>query len=330
MSGRPPGLSDVAARAGVSHQTVSRVLNAHPHVAERTRSRVQQAIAELGYRRNMSARLLATGQSDVLGVIALNSTLYGPSATVSALSSAAAGREMTLTVQHIQEFDEPVVRAAVDRLVSHGVAALLVILPVRPAAELLARVVPSSLPVVTVDGPPGGANVSVDQYAGGVLATQHLLDSGHPTVWHVAGPQEWNDSRAREQGWRDTLAAAGAEAPPLLRGDWSPVSGYEAGLLLARVPECSAVFVANDHMALGVARALAERGRRVPDDVALVGFDDLPESAYFFPPLTTVHQDFAEVGRQSLDLLLHPRDDATAPVLPVLIPPRLVRRASSG
>ena len=329
MNGRPPALSDVARRAGVSHQTVSRVLNHHPHVAEPTRLRVQQAIAELGYRRNMSARVLATGQSDALGVIALNSTLYGPSATVSALSTAAAGRDMTLTVQHIQEFDEPVVRAAVDRLVSHGVAALLVILPVRSAAQLLARVVPGSLRVVTVDGPPGGANVSVDQYAGGVLATQHLLDQGHPTVWHVAGPEEWNDSRAREQGWRDTLTAVGADQPPVLRGDWSPVSGYEAGLLLARVPECRAVFAANDHMALGVARALAERGRRVPQDVALVGFDDLPESAYFFPPLTTVHQDFAEVGRQSLDLLLHPHD-GTDPLLPVLIPPRLVRRTSSG
>lgn len=330
VNSRPPALSDVAARAGVSHQTVSRVLNNHPHVAAPTRQRVQQAIDELRYRRNMSARVLATGQSHAIGVIALSSTLYGPSSMLRAVSSAATAKGMSVTVDYIAEYDETTIRSAFDRLAGHGVAGLLAVLPSSSAADLLADLARDLLPVIVVDGPVGNANVSVDHHAGGVLATRHLLEQGHSTVWHVAGPPEWDGSRAREEGWRTTLAQAGAEEPPLLRGDWSPDSGYRAGMLLSRIPECRAVFVANDHMALGLMRAFDERGRRIPEDVALVGFDDIPESGYFSPPLTTVRQDFAEVGRLSVDLLLRLRRDDAPPPPPLLVAPTLVARASSA
>jgi DNA-binding LacI/PurR family transcriptional regulator len=123
-------------------------------------------------------------------------------------------------------------------------------------------------------------------------------------VWHVSGPSDWIEARGRTTGWRTALESAGAEAPPPLTGDWSPRSGYEAGLILARIPEASAVFVANDQMSLGVFRALHEHGRRVPEDISVVGFDDISEAAYFTPPLTTVRQDFGEVGRRSLRLLI--------------------------
>jgi DNA-binding LacI/PurR family transcriptional regulator len=181
---------------------------------------------------------------------------------------------------------------------------------------------------VTVDGLPEWqcANVAVDQYAGGALATKHLLDSGHRTVWHVAGPEQWHGSRAREQGWRATLAEAGREAPPMPRAGWSAASGYQCGRMLARIPDCTAIFAANDHVALGIMRAMAEQGRRIPDDVSLIGFDDVPEAAYFHPALTTIRQEFTDVGRQALRLLLDQIGTGTPSTESVLVEPALVRR----
>jgi DNA-binding LacI/PurR family transcriptional regulator len=143
-------------------------------------------------------------------------------------------------------------------------------------------------------------------------------------VWHVAGPPRWFETSARIDGWRAALADAGVEAPPLLDGDWSARGGYEAGLLLARLPSATAVFAANDHTALGLIRAFAEHGRRVPHDVSVVGFDDVPESAYFSPQLTTVPQDFAALGRQGLarlnDILDNgPDDNGTATAASALV-----------
>ncbi|WP_211355933.1 LacI family DNA-binding transcriptional regulator [Lapillicoccus jejuensis] len=332
MSRRPPALHDVAAVAGVSHQTVSRVLNDHPHVSAATRAKVERAIDELGYRRNMNARVLATGRSNVIGVISPSSILYGPSAMVDGLSRAAQDAQLTVTVDHLAELDPRSVRAAVDRLLGQGVAGLLLVLPLDSVVEVASKLVPPRTPIVTVDSQVDdqASSVTIDQYAGAVHATRHLLELGHPTVWHVAGPQGWNDSAAREQGWHDTLSGAGAEVPPVVRGDWSPASGYQAGRMLARIPDCTAIFAANDHMALGLARALHEGGRAIPGDVSLVGFDDVPESAYYTPPLTTIHQDFAAAGRAGLELLLEQlREDDPTP-RSVTVPATLVPRTSTA
>lgn len=325
---RGPVMSDVAARAGVSNQTVSRVINGHPHVSAMTRSRVMAAISELGYRRNLSARVLATGRSNIVGVVAQNTTLFGPSSMVQAIGEAALSADLSLTVGHIAGYDTTAAsRRIVDRLVQQGAAGLVFIAPVDAAAAAM-TIVPEGVPIVTVDGLPEWrtANVSVDQYTGGRLATRHLLDHGHRTVWHVAGPEQWHGSRAREAGWRAELAAAGAEAPPLLRAGWSAASGYECGAMLAKIPECTAVFAANDHVALGIMRALAERGRSVPGDVSLIGFDDVPESAYFFPALTTVRQEFVEVGRAALRLLLGQLQAGARSTGSVLVEPVVVGR----
>jgi DNA-binding LacI/PurR family transcriptional regulator len=325
---RGPVMSDVAARAGVSHQTVSRVLNGHPHVAATTRTRVLAAIAELGYRRNLSARVLATGRSNMVGVVAQNTTLYGPSSMVQAIGEAAFGADLSLTVGHVAGYDTTAAsRLIVERLVQQGAAGLVFIAPVDAAAEAM-RIVPVGVPIVTVDGLPEWqtANVSVDQYAGGRLATDYLLEQGHRTVWHVAGPEQWHGSRAREAGWRDALAEAGREAPPMLRAGWSAASGYQCGRMLARIPDCTAIFAANDHVALGIMRALAEQGRTIPDDVSLIGFDDVPEAGYFHPALTTIRQEFAEVGRGALRLLLDQLSSGTRSTESVLVEPALVRR----
>lgn len=332
VSRRAPALHDVAALAGVSHQTVSRVLNDHPHVSAATRAKVEKAIDELGYRRNMNARVLATGRSNIIGVISPSSILYGPSAMVDGLSRAAQDAAMTVTVDHLAELDPPSVHAAVDRLLGQGVAGLLLVLPLDSVVEVASKLVPPGTPMVTVDSQIDdlASSVTIDQYAGAVSATQHLLDLGHDTVWHIAGPLGWNDSRAREEGWHDTLVAAGREVPPVSRGDWSPASGYQLGRMLARIPDCTAVFTANDHMALGLARALNEAGRVIPRDVSIVGFDDVPESAYYFPPLTTIHQDFGAAGQAGMALLLEQLRAGDVAPRSVLVPATLVERQSTA
>ncbi len=302
---RGPAMTDVASLAGVSHQTVSRVINKHPNVTPTTRTRVLAAIEELGYRRNNAARALVTGRSQTLGVVTLNSTLYGPASTLYGIEQAALESDYFVTVASLRSTDRPAVRQAIARLVDQGVEGVIVIAPVDSVVEALADL-PRDLRVVAVEGDADADIdvVTVDQHAGAQSATEHLLSLGHATVWHVAGPTDWLEARQRTSGWRSTLERAGLEVPPPLRGDWSPRSGFEAGRVLARMPEVSAVFVANDSMAVGVLRAFDEHGLNVPGDVSIVGFDDVPEAAYISPPLTTVRQDFDEVARRSLALLL--------------------------
>lgn len=298
-------MTDVARLAGVSHQTVSRVLNDHPKVSEQTRLRVRAAIAELGYRPNRAARTLVTGRSQVIGVLAQSSTLYGPASMLAAFELAAAEAGFGVSVGSVRSLDRRSVTEAVNRHLDQRVAGLVVIAPVVSATEALDDM-PPGVPLVTIDGDPSrdAALATVDQEIGGHLATRALLEVGHPTVWHVSGPPDWFDSRGRVDGWRRALREAGAEVPPLVQAEWSAASGYRAGQMLSRVPEATAIFAANDHLALGILRALHERGRRVPEEVSVVGFDDVPEAAYYIPPLTTVRPDFDGVARASLELLL--------------------------
>ncbi len=298
-------MSDVAALAGVSHQTVSRVIADHPNVRPRTRGRVLAAIEELGYRPNTAARALATGRSRTLGVVSMNSTLFGPASTLYSIEEAAKHAGYFVTVASVRSFDRTSLREATTRLLGQAVDGLVVIAPLASAADAL-RDLPKDIPIVSVDGDPDAhdAVVRVDQVTGAAAATRHLLAAGHQTVWHVAGPHDWIDAQGRIAGWQAALHEAGAEVPPLLNGDWSARSGYQAGQVLARMPEVTAVFAANDQMALGLLRALDERNRQVPGDVSIVGFDDIPEAAFFTPPLTTVRQAFDEVGRRSLHMLV--------------------------
>ncbi len=305
--GRPrePAMTDVARVAGVSHQTVSRVLNDHPNVRESTRVRVLAAIAELGYRPNRAAKALVTGRSQTIGLIAQASTLYGPASMQAAFGEAAAAAGYAVSVASVRTLDAASITGALERLLDQRVAGLALLAPVADA-DAAVGLVPTDVPLVMIDGDPAraGALVTVDQEEGGRLATEHLLAAGHATVWHVSGPPEWFDSQGRARGWRAALEDAGAAVPQVIPAGWSARSGYEVGQEVARRPEVTAVFTANDHLALGLVRALAEHGRRVPDDVSVVGFDDVPESGFFLPPLTTVRQDFGAVARTSLEVLL--------------------------
>ncbi|MBL7257559.1 LacI family DNA-binding transcriptional regulator [Paractinoplanes lichenicola] len=320
-------MMDVARLAGVSHQTVSRVLNEHKNVSEQTRLKVRAAIAELGYRPNRTARALVTGTSKVIGVVAPNTALYGPSSMLTAFEQAAQESGFAVNVGSVRSLNERSIADAVERHLDQRVAGLVVIAPVASAGPALARL-PEDVPLVTIDGDPQRAStlVTVDQVAGARAATEHLLAAGHSTVWHISGPADWFDAAGRVQGWEEALKAAGAEQPPLLTGDWSAESGYRNGKLLARLPEVTAVFTANDHIALGLLRALSEHGRRVPEEISIVGFDDVPQSAYYTPPLTTVRPDFDAVATASVELLLEQIDSGTPDastrrtIAPTLIP----------
>lgn len=327
--GQQPAMTDVAAVAGVSHQTVSRVLNGHPNVREQTRRRVLAAIAQLGYRPNLAAKALVTGRSQVLGVVSQTSTLYGPASLLAAFENEAVTAGFAVSVSSVRVLDRASITEAVNRHVEHRVAGIVVIAPVTSANDALDGIT-DDVPIVAIDGDPQRSPllVTVDQAAGARLATQHLLDAGHETVWHIGGPEEWIDSEGRIAGWEATLRDAGREVPPLIRADWSAASGYAAGSILARVGDVTAVFTANDHIALGLLRALHERGCRVPEQISVVGFDDVPESAYFVPPLTTVRPDFGEAARRTLNLLLDRiSGDGSQPAQHV-IAPALVPRAS--
>jgi DNA-binding LacI/PurR family transcriptional regulator len=323
-------MADVARLAGVSHQTVSRVINDSAHVRPETRRRVLAAMRTLDYRPNPAARALVTGRSRTLGVVSFDTTLYGPASTLFAIEQAAHAAGYFITIVSLLAMDRASVLGAVDRLRVQGVDGILVITPQEGAAEAVANL-PAAVPVVAVEaGPPGSVPVvAVDQFAGAVSATQLLLDLGHRTVWHVAGPRDFLEAQQRVDGWRAALDAAGAQAPPVLTGDWSPRSGYEVGRRLAEDSEVTAVFVANDQMALGVLRAMHERGRSIPREISVVGFDDIPEAQYFMPPLTTVRQDFGEMGRSSLRLLLDLMRSDQPPSRLTIAPELVVRRSTA-
>lgn len=323
-------MADVAELAGVSHQTVSRVLHDSPHVRTDTRERVLTAIRRLDYRPNSMARALVTGRSRTLGVVSFDTTLFGPASTLLGIEQAAHDAGYAVIVSSLRSLNRGTVLASIQQFRDQGVDGVAIIAPVRAGVDAL-RHVRSDFAVVAVEAGPNPSIpvATVDQHAGAVAATRHLLDLGHKTVWHMAGPSDWNDAEERIQGWKSVLKDAGATIPVPLRGDWTPRSGYELGETLLKTPEVTAVFVANDQMALGLLRRLHEAGREVPRDLSVVGFDDIPEAAYLTPPLTTVRQDFAELGRRCLHLLLGRIEGDASPVRAV-VAPELVVRASSG
>lgn len=297
-------MAEVARLAGVAPITVSRVINNHPLVAVQTRVRVEKAIAELGYRSNMAARTLAGGHSRVLGVIGVETWFYAPVRTLVAIEAACrdSGYALCFTMMRASTVDE--FNQALDHLRDAHVDGVAFIAPIGAASRALDVAKPGLPMVLTSGGTAAGASVSIDQVFGARLATAHLLAAGHQTVHHVRGPTGWSDADARADGWRRELRAHKRSAPRPLVGDWSPESGYAAGQRLAKDPSVTAVFVANDQMALGLILALRRAGRSVPGDISVVGFDATPDSAFYDPPLTTVHQDLHEVGRRSVELLV--------------------------
>ena len=320
----------VAELAGVSHQTVSRVLNDHPSIRPATRERVLKVIRETNYRPNSAASALATSKSNRIGVLVDSAVEYGPNSTLQAIESAAraAGYAVSsVTVAADRSLDP---RVALEHLILQGIDALCVIAP-RSSSLDLVRDATAGIPTLVVKAAPDDVflTTSVDQELGALLAVQHLIDLGHTRIAHVAGPLDWLDARGRQQGWKSALRNAGLEELPVVVGDWTSDTGYEIARSGALPTGCTAVFAGNDQMALGIVHGLSERGVSVPEDVSIVGFDDLPDAKHFLPPLTTIRQDFQSLGERSLAVLaavIEGRDIERR----TIIAPEIVVRASTA
>lgn len=294
---------DVAARAGVSYQTVSRVVNDHPSVAAETRRRVQMAIEELEFRPNDAARALVTGRGTTIGVFASNTTLYGYAGTLEGIEQAARLSGLTAMITVLDQEAPDAVARAVGQVLTQPLAGVIALTHDR-IGILALRHIPSSVSSVGAggSGSPTRPHAVLDEGAGAAAATRHLLDLGHRTVHHVAIPHEGTPSQ-RAVGWSEALRAAGREVPEAIEASWLPRSGYDAGRRLGRRPDVTAVLAGNDDLAVGLIRGLHESGRRVPEDVSVVGFDDQPFTEFLRPALTTVRQNFPELGRTAVELL---------------------------
>ena len=325
---RPGGktsIYDVAELAGVSHQTVSRVINGHPNIRDATRARVEQAMAEIDYHPSGIARALATSRTRRIGVIVDSPVQYGPSSTVRAIEEAAV--EAGYGVNALSGGDD----VDLDRLRIQEIDALCVIAPRYSTLSTL-RARASGVPLLLVKADPEHdvLAVAVDQYAGAVHAVDHLLELGHRRILHVGGPRDWADARVRARAYSERLAAEGLDPYPPILGDWTSDFGYRIGKHPTVIPaEVTAVFAANDQMALGLVHGLHERGIRVPSDISVVGFDDLPDARHFLPPLTTVRQDFHALGTLALTTLIDALEGRATP-LGRMIEPELVVRASTA
>lgn len=331
VSRTPPGLVDVAALAGVSVSTVSRVLTGRTPVSKKLRAKVEAAVDQLSYRPNAAAQALVSGKRSTIAVLARNTTRFGYAATLEGIEEAARAAGYVVMIAVIESGEPADVSRAVDVALSQALAGIIVI-EFDDVGVATLEALPDVVPVVAAAGAQRTAahwpHGYLDDEAGGRLATEYLLSLGHRTVHHLAIPATRQGS-GREWGWRDVLVAAGAPVPEVVRAGYSPTSGYDAALRLIGDPQVTAILCGNDELAIGAARALAESGRRVPEDVSIVGFDDQPFAQMWVPSLTTVAQDFTDLGRRTFALLQEwiqtgerPADSA--------VQPRLVIRESTS
>jgi len=300
-------IKHVAEQTGVSTQTVSRVINGRPDVAAETRQRVLEAIEQLGYQPNALARSLIRRRSHTLGVVTAGLTYIGPAYTLNGITDQAEAMGYSLLLKVLPSFESDEVAPILDELLARQVDGVIwaVAEVGNNHAWMDERLPALPVPIIFLTmHPQSEVNVvAVDNYIGGRMATEHLLQQGYRRIGHIAGPLAWWESRQRMAGWRDALTEAGISVydSHWAEGDWSPKSGEEAiQCLLEKYPDMDAAFIANDQMAFGVLSAAYRRGLQIPGELAIVGFDGIPEAAYLWPPLTTVHQDLYALGRTAV------------------------------
>ena len=302
---RMPSIRDVARLAGVSHQTVSRVLNDHPSIRPETKAKVLDAISVLDYRPNLAARALVTSKSNMLGILSATVGEFGPTSSIVGIEDAAREEGYSVSTLNLSATSPEAIGSALRQLAREQVDGIVVLAPQVRVFHVL-RAMASDTPFVSLQTASGsdGVSLSADQVAGARTATEHLIALGHSDIIHLAGPQDWIEAESRMRGYLEALREADLPTFPPIRGDWTADFGYFAGQELARRRDFTAIFVANDQMAIGLMHGFRDAGVRVPEDVSVVGFDDIPVSAHVAPTLTTVHQDFPELGRRAVRLLL--------------------------
>lgn len=324
---------DVARVAGVSHQTVSRVINEHPHVSSKTRERVHAVIRKLGYQPNRMARGLVTSSSRTIGIVSFGVSYFGPAQMLVNIEAAIRESGYDLTFATIDAFNFGALQRAIHKLSGGMVDGIVVIAPLIGLEVEEISSLYRDLPMIMTDVQMGAKvpSVILNQQEGSRLATQHLIDLGHRCVAGISGPLSWNDAALRHEGWLETVRRAGLVPGPHAAGDWTAQSGYAAATaLLDTATPFTGLVVGNDQMALGALRALAEHGLAVPKDVSVVGFDNIPESAFFSPPLTTIYQDFGAMGQQSVEYLLSLIENPEMSIHQRVLHPKLVARSSTA
>lgn len=329
---KAPVLSDVAKAAGVSVPTVSRVLTSSKFVAPELRERVMQAVAELGYRPNGAARATRSGKRSMVAVLTGATSNYGYAKTIEGIEKAARQSGMSVIIAVVESDEDEAVNAAIDLVLSQPVAGVIILEFDRPGLAAV-KAFPATIPLVVAGGGsrrtgkvPGAL---LDERAAGRDATNYLLSLGHKTVHHVAVPTMGKHS-GRTEGWRAALTAAEIDIPPILHATWDPASGYRAGEEIAARNDVTAVFCGNDDVAIGVIRALLDNGKRVPEDVSVVGFDDQPHVAMWRPALTTVRQDFKDLGARAFGLLASSVETGLPPESSTVKPQLVLRESASA
>jgi DNA-binding LacI/PurR family transcriptional regulator len=324
---------DVATFAGVSHQTVSRVINKACHVAAPTRARVLEAVSHLGYRPNNVARNLVSRRSNLIGVITFCQDSFGPSHLLISVDTAAMKSGYNTLLASVTEPTVKAIKRAADDLRTHGVEGIILNVPTAVDLNSL-REVFGQIPYVVTDAGAGNeiTMVTTDHEYGACIGTEHLIEFGHRQIACISGPLNWRCGLLRRDGWRRTLRKYGIPEGPSIVGEWSAKGGFVAAEeLIKHCPNrFTAIVAGNDQMALGVMRALSLHGLSVPGDVAVVGYDDMPEAAFFNPSLTTVTHDFETAGRACLEFLLRLIRDPHAPAERLVIKPELVCRESTA
>lgn len=329
---RKATMRDVAREAGVSYQTVSRVINDHPSVAPATRERILQVIAKLNYRPSKVARSLVTRQSRTLSVVTYGLSHYGPTQMMANIEQAAKSSDYDLIFANINpDDDQEELFAIIQDMERHSIDGLILIAPVRwiPFDHLVEQF--RHLPIVQLDVARGASvpSVVIDQHEGGYEVTNHLLELGHMKLAEISGPLDWYGAQARHAGFLQALSDANLVPAASIEGDWTPQSGYECAQQLLDNENFTALVVGNDQMALGAIRALHERNLCIPEDISIVGFDDIPEAPYFSPPLTTVRQEFSQLGKLGVEYLVSIIEDS-AITQQKTISPRLIVRKSTA
>jgi LacI family transcriptional regulator len=331
---------DVARAAGVSYQTVSRVINSKPDVSDETRERVKTIIQELGYKPSDIARSLIQKRSYTIGVVTAGLKFIGPSLTLNGITQQADEKGYTLLLKELPSFDTYDVQNLIDSLLSRHVDGIIWAAPEigENRKWIQENAISLSVPIIFLSMQPieGISVIDVDNYMGGQIATQHLIDCGYKKVGLISGPLDWWAARQRKLGWENILLKYQREATSRtwIEGNWSSASGEKAfQQLLDKYPEIDAVFSANDQMALGAMSYAFLHNIRIPEDIAIVGFDDIPEAKYFCPPLSTVKQDLLNLGCTAVNEIVWAIETMREGNLPTpnnhLLTPQLIIRQST-
>jgi LacI family transcriptional regulator len=335
-------IKQVASAAGVSTQTVSRVINNRPDVSPDTREKVLKVIAELGYQPSALARSLIQQRSYTLGVVTAGLKYIGPSRTLSGITTAAAELGYSLLLKELPSFDSNNVVPILQEFVSRHVDGIIWAVPEVGENRKWLDNPPLDLqgPIVFLNMKPRKKTsiVSIDNYLGGRMVMNHLMEQGYRHIGHISGPLDWLEARQRKSAWQDILKEHGIRVNEnhWVEGNWSSSSGAQAILVLfEKYPEMDAVFAANDQMALSVLQAACERNIRIPEDLGVVGYDNLSESPYYCPPLSTVQLDQQNMGKVAVEEIVHIIEsgwEGKAPTQPlsVILNPTLVIRQSSS